>query len=172
MTIQHLSGSKQLITNRLGHCSSYNDVEVMNTSLASENLTRCDQLGCVIPTNIISGQFVQLAADNIDLNEETLDGKNTTHVTTMVIYQRGVFGPHAKRKMHADHSKSKVRSLDVNVGRPDIQHFGISGKCQILWDMKTPSMLGMIWKMLIMILAKCLISNGLFCECAQQSYSV
>ena len=39
MIIQHLSGSKQLITiiNRLGDCSSY-DVEAITTSLASENL--------------------------------------------------------------------------------------------------------------------------------------
>ena len=37
--------------------------------------------------------FIQLAADNNDFNEETLDGKNTTHATTMVVYHRKPFGP-------------------------------------------------------------------------------
>lgn len=35
--------------------------------------------------------FVQLAANNNDLNEETIDGKNTTHATTIVVYQKRGF---------------------------------------------------------------------------------
>ena len=34
------------------------------------------------------GPFLLLAADNKNVNEETLDGKNTTHVTFMVAFQR------------------------------------------------------------------------------------
>ena len=34
--------------------------------------------------------FFQFAADNIDILEETLDGKETFHAIQMVIYQRGV----------------------------------------------------------------------------------
>ena len=44
--------------------------------------------GVVIPSNITDGPFVQFAADNNDFNEETLDGKQTTHATTLVVYQR------------------------------------------------------------------------------------
>ena len=43
--------------------------------------------------NIKPGAFVQIGTDNNDLNEETLDDKNTTHATTMVIYQNKMFGP-------------------------------------------------------------------------------
>ena len=44
--------------------------------------------GVVIPSNITDGPFVQFAGDNNDFNEETLDGKQTTHATTLVVYQR------------------------------------------------------------------------------------
>ena len=36
---------------------------------------------------------IQIAANNNDLNEENIDGKNITHATTMVIYQNRTFGP-------------------------------------------------------------------------------
>ena len=40
------------------------------------------------PSNIGRGAaFIQGAGDNIDIIEETLDGKEITHVTSMVLYQ-------------------------------------------------------------------------------------
>lgn len=73
----------------------------MTTSLARENLAKSEEFGCVIPTKIFPGKFVKLAADdNVDLNEETLDGKDTTHVTILVMYQNGYFGPLPKRKTY------------------------------------------------------------------------
>ena len=95
MTVRHLTGSKQLVTllNRMGHSSSYDEVQAVDTSFATEVLAKMEAHGTVIPSNISLGPFVQLAANNNDLNEETIDGKNTTHATTMVIYQRKVFGP-------------------------------------------------------------------------------
>ena len=41
------------------------------------------------------GRFAQFAADNLDINEETLDGKGTFHVTQMVAFQRGPAPNHA-----------------------------------------------------------------------------
>ncbi|EDO31927.1 predicted protein [Nematostella vectensis] len=81
--------SKQIVSllNRMGHSSSYDDLKAVDTSLAMEE-----------------------HADNNDLNEETLDGKNTTHATTMVVYQRKVFGPDPPPIILADHS-SRRRSL-------------------------------------------------------------
>ena len=113
MTIKHLTGSKQLITllNRMGYCSSYEEIEQVETSLANESLARAHASGVVIPTNIRPGAFIQLAADNNDINEETIDGKNTTHATTLAIYQPKQYGPLPERIVLADHSKKK-RSLD------------------------------------------------------------
>ena len=56
-------------------------------------------------TNISPGAFVQAAVDNNDINEETLDDKHTTHSTTVVLYQKGQFGPKQKRILCGDHSK-------------------------------------------------------------------
>ena len=66
----------------MGHCSSYDDVEIVNTAWARE----------MEVSNITHGPFVQFAADNDDFNEETLDGKQTTHATKLEIYQRQPFG--------------------------------------------------------------------------------
>ena len=95
MCIHHLTSSKQLIAllNRMGHCASYDEMRAVNTSIALEVIAKANQHGTVIPSNIAPGPFVQIAADNNDLNEETIDGKNTTHATTMVIYQKKPFGP-------------------------------------------------------------------------------
>ena len=74
----------------MGHSSSYDEVRAVDTSLAKEVLAKAETTGTVIPSNISSGSSIQLAADNNDLNEETIDGKNTTHATTMVVFQRNV----------------------------------------------------------------------------------
>ena len=114
MTVHHLTGCKQLVVllNRMGHSLSYDDLLAIDTSLAVEVLAKVEAYGTVIPSNITEGSFVQVAADNNDLSEETLDGKNTTHATytTMVVYQRRTFGPEKPPSTVGDHSK-RQRSL-------------------------------------------------------------
>ena len=88
----------------MGHCIFYDDVEILHTSLAREILARSDLEGVVVPSNIVPGAFIEAAGDNNDLNEETLDGKKTTHATTVVLYQQGQFGPLPERLPCADHS--------------------------------------------------------------------
>jgi hypothetical protein len=130
VSVRHLTGSKQLITllNRMGHCSSYEDVEVIDTGLANEVLAMSEGNRCVIPSNISPGVFMHAAADNNDINEETLDGKNTTHATTHVVYQRSQPGNvPQRREAHADHSKRK-RSLDTLRPASEIQDIGVFGK--------------------------------------------
>jgi len=87
MSVRHITGSKQLVSilNRMGHCSSYDEIESIDTGLAKEILAKSQQTGTVLPSNIYPGSFIQFAADNNDLNEETLDGKSTTHATTLVV---------------------------------------------------------------------------------------
>ena len=53
--------------------------------------------GVVLPSNISTGVFVQVAGGNNDINEDTLlDGKRTTQATTLILFQRGQFGPASK----------------------------------------------------------------------------
>ncbi len=63
--------------------------------------------GVVVPSNISPGSSVQFAADNSDINEDTVDGKQTIHATVLVVYQNGNFGNVATRRTHADHSQRK-----------------------------------------------------------------
>ena len=94
----------------MGHCSSYDEIGSADTGLAKEILAKSQNCGTVIPSNISPGAFIQFAAYNNDLNEETLDGKSTTHATTLVVYQKKPFGPMPPPKVHADHV-GKERSL-------------------------------------------------------------
>lgn len=129
ISVRHLTGSKQMITllNRMGHCCSYEEVELVDTSLANEVLAKSDETGVVIPSNIHPGVFVQMAADNNDINEETIDGKHTTHATTLVVYQRKQFGPIPPRQIHANHSQ-KRRSLDSARNTLAIQEVNFCGR--------------------------------------------
>ena len=129
VTLHHITGSKQIVTllNRMGHCISYDDVEVVDTSLAQEIITKSEESGVVIPSNISPGVFVQCAGDNNDVNEETLDGKETTHATTLVVYQRRQFGPKAIPVVQGDHPVRK-RALDVSIPSQDILECSVGGK--------------------------------------------
>ena len=50
MSVRHLTGSKQLIKilKRMGHCCSYDETEVIDTSLAKESLAKAEETGIVI----------------------------------------------------------------------------------------------------------------------------
>ena len=75
MAVRHLTGSKLLVCllNRMGHSSSYDELQAFDTSQATEVLAKVETYGTVIPSNISLGSFVQFAADNNDLKEETND---------------------------------------------------------------------------------------------------
>ena len=129
MSVRHMTGSKCLVTmlNRFGHCCSYDDIEVVDTSLALDIITSSENLGTVVPSNITPGVFVEVAGDNNDINEETLDGKRTTHATTLVLYQRQQYVPKPKPAVRSVHSE-KRRSLNTPDGNPHLLEFGACGK--------------------------------------------
>ena len=54
MCVQHLTGSKTLVTllNRMGHCCSYDDLRAVDTSIATEVLTKAQEYGTVVPSNM------------------------------------------------------------------------------------------------------------------------
>lgn len=45
--------------------------------------------GAIIPPNMVANRFIHYTADNIDILDESLDGKNTFHATQMAAWQRG-----------------------------------------------------------------------------------
>jgi len=119
MMIRHLTESKQLTTmlNRTGYCSSYDEVEAVDTSLTMEVVATSEKMGVIIPSNVNPGGFIQVTADN-DINKETLDGKQTTHATTIVLFQRGQFGLLTKPPKLARHSLKKRSLAKTSVLQP------------------------------------------------------
>ena len=77
----------------MAYCCSYDELRATDTSIAAEVLAKADEYDIVVPTNKAPSQFLQLVAENTDVKEETLDGKNTTHAASMVVFQRRSYGP-------------------------------------------------------------------------------
>ena len=93
IAVRHTKRSKQLITmfSRMGPCSSYDDIEAMGTSTANEIIANSDIIGVVLPSNISTCVFEQVAADNND-NMKTLLTVRTTHATTLVLFFKEIDG--------------------------------------------------------------------------------
>ena len=76
----------------MGHAVSYDEVRQFVTSVAIDQLSRTDNV--YVPHRIKpldnddTDTFVNAAIDNFDLNEDSLDGKRTTHAMATVVYQR------------------------------------------------------------------------------------
>ena len=91
MTVKNLTGCKEVITllNRFGHGISYEQVLSIETGLAEKQMEAEDQ-GVILPSSVRPNVFSLFCWDNIDLLEETLSGKGTSHCTNGIIVQRQV----------------------------------------------------------------------------------
>ena len=77
---------------RAGHVISYHRILHIDTALAKHTLSTMDvTTGSVMPPGLVRGTFVHYTADNIDILDETLDGKNTFHATQLTAWQRGSY---------------------------------------------------------------------------------
>ena len=90
-TLHQKTRSKELVNlfYHAGHCLSYDSLLKIDSTLANDTLTSLDKKsGAVIPQNLVPGRFIHFSADNIDIKDESLDGKNMFHATQMAAYQR------------------------------------------------------------------------------------
>ena len=60
---------------RAGHIISYHDILKLDTALAENTLQTMSTDGSVLPPNLVKDRFVHFFADNIDINDRTLNGK-------------------------------------------------------------------------------------------------
>ena len=134
VSVKHMTGSKKVVTmlNRFGHAINYDELQRIDTAIA-ENIIKSDNTDTLLPSNISAGQFVHAAADNIDINEETLDGLSTTHATSMVLYQKklnGHFAAHATETENTGTTKNVPRNrvLKQKVNLTEIEEFSRLGK--------------------------------------------
>lgn len=92
VTVHNVTRSKQLVDllHESGHCISYDMVRRIDTTIVSSILDDFVTNGKVfVPANIVKGRFAHFSVDNIDVLEDTVDGKNTFHATQMCMWQRG-----------------------------------------------------------------------------------
>ena len=90
--LYHEYGSRTLIETLFSHgfCASYTEVRRYLTSIAVHEVENMEN-GAFAPDGIISvqegGGLIQEGADNIDLNTETIDGKDTFHSMARAVFQ-------------------------------------------------------------------------------------
>lgn len=113
--------------NRMGNSSSYDEIEGVDTSLAKGDIGKVRAKSRRFAFQHFAQWLIQVAADNNDINEETLDGKNTTHATTLVVYHRKQFGPECPPKVSGEHSVRK-RSIEAAGNFNDILDYSSRGK--------------------------------------------
>jgi len=92
LTLHQATRSKKLVNlfHNAGHIVSYSKVLQYDTAMAEATLKHLDpQTGTVVPQNLVVGRFVHFSGDNLDINDSTLDGKNTFHGTQLAAWQRG-----------------------------------------------------------------------------------
>lgn len=95
LTLHQATRSEQLVKlfHAAGHTIGIDTVRRIDTTIANDILDKYEANGCVyLPEGIIPykpGRLILSSCDNIDVLEETIDGKNTFHCTQMVVWQRG-----------------------------------------------------------------------------------
>lgn len=91
LQMHHKFASKMLIDTlySYGFSISYDSLRTFLTSAANYELNKCDT--AYIPTGLIlaneGGKLIQEGDDNLDINTQTVDGKNTFHVMARVLFQ-------------------------------------------------------------------------------------
>ena len=128
-TLHHVTRSKDLVKlfHKAGHILSYDQILQVDTGLAESVLNSLDEeSGTVIAPNLVQGNFVHLSADNIDILDETMDGKNMFHARQIAAWQRGtedmslLYGvsPSKKRSLKVPESIDKIERIVIRRSNP------------------------------------------------------
>lgn len=91
LSVHQSTRSKKLVDmlHRCGHSISYADVLAIRNTIAQNEIDKYIANASVfVPQHLSRNRFVQFAADNIDVLEETIDGRNTFHATQIVAFQQ------------------------------------------------------------------------------------
>ena len=91
-TLHQATRSKHLVQmfHKAGHIISYKKILQLDTTLAETALHSMDPAtGGICPSNFVEHRFLHFTADNIDIMDASLDGKDTFHGTQIAAWQRG-----------------------------------------------------------------------------------
>ena len=119
LTVHQATRSKQLLQllHAADHSVNYDTVLRMDNTIANDVLERYRESGNVfVPRNFTGttnpAGYTRFAVDNIDINEETLNGMGTFHATQVAAFRRKEEGEPA---MDIELSPKSERRLDVQV---------------------------------------------------------
>lgn len=87
-TLHQATGSKELVQlfHNAGHIISYKSILQVDTALAKTILKSMNsETGAIRPPNFVSNRFVHFTCDNIDINDQSLDGKDTFHAMQIAV---------------------------------------------------------------------------------------
>ena len=104
-TIHQKTRSKDILNllHGAGHVSSYDQVRSLDTMLAESTKSSMSENGAVVPQNLKRGIFTHFTCDNIDMKDESLDGKYEFHGTQYAAWQRSGSGT------------TKIPAFDMNL---------------------------------------------------------
>ena len=138
LTIKSMYRGKEItrMLNKLGHCSNYWEASEIDTKWAQDILDNNEDFNgyyqATVPSNIISGYFVQAAADNSNYLLETLTGKASVDIMSISYFQPQVRAinisnntlpsqKHTKKQRSLQQKDTKLYELKVNFGnaQPD-----------------------------------------------------
>ncbi|KAL7292083.1 hypothetical protein TKK_0014358 [Trichogramma kaykai] len=124
-TVHHLFRSKHLINilSKLGHSISYHKLTECNNFILQKQSSQQVSNYIMQPSNIVKNDtslFLHGAIDNNDFLEETLSGKNTTHVTSMVLYQEKSSVPWNDVNVV---TKNSVKDVEIDLSSSCLEHF-------------------------------------------------
>ena len=91
-TIHDTCRSKSLIQimNQLGFCIGYDELERIDTRLATRTIELAGESRVPVPTNIDSSAIIHAAVDNYDNEEATSSGIGGSHDTVLMLFQNPV----------------------------------------------------------------------------------
>ena len=95
LTLHKATRSEKLVDlfHAAGHTIGMDTIRRIDTTIASDIIDRFNKNGHIyIPNELVPyspSRIVLASCDNIDVLEETIDGKNTFHCTQMMLWQRG-----------------------------------------------------------------------------------
>lgn len=91
----------------MGFSVSYKQILRLETSLAHTVYDTALKKGTYIPRRLQKGTLVHFAVDNIDFQEDTVDGRNTFHGTITVAFQPGKTHTATSPILEVDSTKSE-----------------------------------------------------------------
>ena len=94
---------------KASHVTSYREVISLDNALTKTTLETTGGDCAVVSHYLVKDRFVHFSTNNVNINENTLDGKGTCHATQMATWRRGP--PEGDLLIEIDISKTEASHI-------------------------------------------------------------